>query len=239
MWTSSAIPYISLFCHQQTHTVIFIFFSSIFIFFSYFPTFIFTLYVPCFLFLLIKLQSKVSVVNQMSHLFFGSSKIFFYSFQYFENGHILNVLSTLIKVMKLDVEISNIVSMLSNVVSMNAEIDNVDLMLFNVVNFNVDIHNVVSALIWHCPTSRRHITLTTTLRPRWKVFWVLTNVAKRLHNFLKFIKLKKYTFSRIPLNCRLVFTRSFDSRGNLENVKEKPTRKTCFSPEKKRLTKTL
>ena len=138
--------------------------------------------------------------------------------------------------MKLDVENSNIVSMLPNVVRMNAEIDNVDLTLLNVVNFNVDIHNVVSTLIWHCPTSRRHITLTTTLRSRWKVFWVLTNVAKRLHNFVKFIKLKKCVFSRIPVNCRLVFTRFFDSHGNLGNVKEKPTRKTYFSPEKKRLT---
>ena len=34
---------------------------------------------------------------------------------------------------------------------------------------------------------------------------------------------------------RLVFSRFFDIRGNLGNVKEKPTRKTCFSREKKRL----
>ena len=34
---------------------------------------------------------------------------------------------------------------------------------------------------------------------------------------------------------RLVFSRFFDLRGNLLNVKEKPTRKTCFSREKKRL----
>ena len=32
---------------------------------------------------------------------------------------------------------------------------------------------------------------------------------------------------------RLVFSRFFDIRGNLGNVKEKPTRKTCFSREKK------
>ena len=39
-------------------------------------------------------------------------------------------------------------------------------------------------------------------------------------------------------NCtflRLVFSRFFYIRGNLENVKEKPTRKACFSHEMKRL----
>ena len=35
--------------------------------------------------------------------------------------------------------------------------------------------------------------------------------------------------------ARLVFSRFFDIRGNLGNVKEKPTRKTCFSREMKRL----
>ena len=102
--------------------------------------------------------------------------------------------------MKLDVENNSIVSTLSNVVSINDEIDNFDLKLLNVVNFNIDIHNVVSTLIWHCLTSRRHTTLTKTLRPCWKVSWVLTNVA-RLHNFVKFVKLKKFVFSRITLNC--------------------------------------
>ena len=34
---------------------------------------------------------------------------------------------------------------------------------------------------------------------------------------------------------RLVFSRFFYIRGNLGNVKEKPTRKTCFSREIKRL----
>ena len=33
----------------------------------------------------------------------------------------------------------------------------------------------------------------------------------------------------------LVFSRFLDLRGNLGIVKEKPTRKTCFSREKKRL----
>ena len=42
----------------------------------------------------------------------------------------------------------------------------------NVVNFNVDVHNVVSTLIWHCVTSRRHINLKTMLKRRWNVCWV-------------------------------------------------------------------
>ena len=58
-----------------------------------------------------------------------------------------------------------------------------------------------ATLLWYCLMSRGHITLTKTLRLLWKVFWVLTNVAKRLHNFVKFIKLKTYIFSRITLNC--------------------------------------
>ena len=132
-------------------------------------------------------QSKPSVVNQMRH-FFWSSKIFFCSFQLFENGHTNNVVSTLINVMKLDVENNNVVSTLSNVGNINVEINKVDLTLFNVVNFNDDIHNVASTLIRHCPMSSwRHITLTAILRPCWNVSWVLTNVTKRVHNFVKFI----------------------------------------------------
>ena len=76
----------------------------------------------------------------MNHLF-GSSKIFFCSFQRLENGHILSVVSTLINVMKIDVENNSIVS------ALDAEIDNVNLTLFNAINFNADIHNVVSTLI--------------------------------------------------------------------------------------------
>ena len=112
-----------------------------------------------------------------------------------ENGHIHNVVSMLINVVKIDVEINSIVLTLPNVVNINFEKDKVDLTLFNAVYFNVNIQNVVSTFIWHCPTSRRHITLTT-LRQRWKVFWVLTNVAKSLYNFKvyhwKYIYLAEY-----------------------------------------------
>ena len=144
-------------------------------------------------------QSKASVVNQMIHLFFEAQK-YFLLFQLFKNDRTDNVVSTLINVMKLDVESNSIVPTLSNV-NVKIEIDNVGLALFNVKNFNVDIHYVVSTLIWHCPTSRRHITLTTNVETRLIGFLVLANVAKRLHNFVKFIKLKTYIFSRIPLNC--------------------------------------
>ena len=136
-------------------------------------------------------QSKASAVNQKSHLFFEAQKYFVRSFQLFEDGHIHNI-TLMLKI--------TAVSTLSDVVNINVEIDNVDLKLFNVVSFNVDIHNVVSTLIWHCLMSQRHV-IQTTLRPRWKVSWVLANVAKRLHNFVKFIKLETYIFSRIPLNC--------------------------------------
>ena len=75
-------------------------------------------------------------------LFFTRGLFFFFS-----NGHIRNVVSTLINVLKIDVENDNVISTLSNVVQINVEIDNVDSTLFNVVNFNVDLHNVVSTLI--------------------------------------------------------------------------------------------
>ena len=120
-------------------------------------------------------QSKASVVNQMSHLFL-KLKIFFNFFQLFENGHIQNVVLTLINVVKLDVQNNNIVLTLSKIVNINVEIENVNLMLLNIVNFNVYVHNVVSTLIWYCLTSQSHITPTTMLRQRWNVFWVFKNV---------------------------------------------------------------
>ena len=65
MWTSSAILYISLFCHQQTRTVVFINFSYTMISNVYF-------YTTCsmFSFFFNQSQSKAGVVNQMSHLCF-------------------------------------------------------------------------------------------------------------------------------------------------------------------------
>ena len=69
------------------------------------------------------------------------------SFQLFVNGHIHNVVSTLINVVKLLDENNNVIPTLSNV-HINFEIDNVDSTLLNVVNFNVEKHNVVSTLIW-------------------------------------------------------------------------------------------
>ena len=132
-------------------------------------------------------------------IFFLKLKNIFCSFQLFEKGYTYNIVSTLINsTLKLDVENN---STTNNTTDVYVETSNVDLTLFNVVNFNVDINNFVSTLIWHCPTSQRHITLTTILRPRWNVSWILNNIAKRLHNFLKFVKFKTYIFSRIPLTC--------------------------------------
>ena len=45
----------------------------------------------------------------------------------------------------------------------------------------------------------------------------------------------EFPFLMTMIQSRLVFSRFFDIRGNLESVKEKPTRKTCFSREQKRL----
>ena len=145
----------------------------------HFPTFIFTLYVcPCFPFFLTNHNWK-RVLLIIWVIFFWSSKIFFCSFQLFENGHIHDVVSTLINIAKIYVENNNIVSTLSNVVT-----------LFSVANFNVDIRSVVSKLIWHYPMSQHHITLTTTLRQRWSFCWVLKNVTKRLHNFEKLYQIE-------------------------------------------------
>ena len=148
-------------------------------------------------------------------------------FSTFENDHFQNVVSTLINVGKLNVQYNNIVLTLSNIVYINVEIENVNSTLFNVVDFNVDIHNIVSTLIGHCPTSQRHITLTTTFRQRWNVYWVLKNVDKRLHKFSKFIKLKTYIFSRLPLNCwfRKLSKRYWQNNFGLTKLKKKIEKK--------------
>ena len=85
-----------------------------------------------------------------SSIFLEAQKYYF-AFEsrlnFFSNGHIRNVVSTLPNVVKIDIENDNIVSTLSNVVQFNLEIHNVASTLMNVVNFNVDVHNVVSMLI--------------------------------------------------------------------------------------------
>ena len=41
------------------------------------------------------------------------------------------------------------------------------------------------------------------------------------------------------VGCRLVFSRFLDLRGNFGIVKEKPTRKSCFSREKKHISPSI
>ena len=62
---------------------------------------------PMFPFLFNRSQSTASTVNQLSHLFFEALK-YFCSFQIFEKGHIQNVVSTLINIVKLDAQNNNI-----------------------------------------------------------------------------------------------------------------------------------
>ena len=123
-----------------------------------------------------------------------SSKILFCfwieAYVFFSNGHIRNVVSTLPKVVKIDVENGSVVSTLSNVVQFNVEKRSSVSTLFYVVNFIVDIRNVVSTLIWRCATLRRHINLKTALNWRWNVFWVL---------FLK-EDLKVYTYADLKIS---------------------------------------
>ena len=100
--------------------------------------------------------------------------------------------------------------MLSNIVHTNVEIDSIDSTFFNVGNFKIDIHNVVSTLIWHCPTSRCHIILTTKLRQRWNVFWVLTSITSNI-DFWKMSKLLCsrffHIFRNVPLKYSSLYTR--------------------------------
>ena len=89
--------------------------------------------------------------NFESSIFFEAQKYYF-AFEsrlnfFFSNGHILNVVSTLPNVVKINVENDNVVSTLSNVVQFNVEKQNIVSTLFYVVKLNVDVHNVVSTLI--------------------------------------------------------------------------------------------
>ena len=95
----------------------------------------------------------------------------------FPNGHIRNVVSTLL----IDVEDDSFVSTLSYVVQFNVEIYNVVSTILNVVDFNVDVHNVVSTLIWRYAMSRRpKNNLKTTLNRRWNVCWEYCNEVVEL-----------------------------------------------------------
>ena len=81
----------------------------------------------------------------------------------FLNGHIHNVVSTLLNFVKNYSGSGNVFSTLSNV-HINVEKDDVDSTFFKVMNFNVDVHNVVSTLILRSTMSRRHINLKITLK---------------------------------------------------------------------------
>ena len=96
------------------------------------------------------MENKIKKIlsKEESSVLFEARKYYFafdsrLKFYLFSNGHIHNVISTLLNVVKIYVENDNVVSTLSNVVQINVEIDNVDSTLFNVVNFNVDVHNIV------------------------------------------------------------------------------------------------
>ena len=98
--------------------------------------------------------------NFESNIFFEGPKYYFVfesRLNFFSNGQVGNVASTLTNVVKIDVENNNVVSTFSNVVQFNVEKHNV------VSTFFFDVHNVVSMLIWRCATSRRHINL----KKRW------------------------------------------------------------------------
>ena len=98
MWTSSAILYISFFCHQKSDTIIFMLFSCnmhykfflpseksyhyFHVLFMqhvlYFLTFIFALSVPCFPFFLINHNQKpVLLIKWAIFFFFEAQKNFF------------------------------------------------------------------------------------------------------------------------------------------------------------------
>ena len=102
-----------------------------------------------------------------SSIFFEAQKYYFVfesRLNFFSNGHIRNFVSTLLNVVKIDVE-NDVVSTLSNLVSTLSNVQ------FNVEKHNVDVQNVASTLIWCCATSQRKINLKTTLNRRWDVCW--------------------------------------------------------------------
>ena len=80
-----------------------------------------------------KILSLVYSLKLKNILFLTRGSIFIF----FSNGHIHNVVSTLLSVVQIYVENDNVVSTLSNVVQINVEIDNVDSTLFNVLDGTV------------------------------------------------------------------------------------------------------
>ena len=97
--------------------------------------------------------------------------IVIYSLFFYEWSYLQCCFEVAPKVAEMNFENGNVVFMLSNLVQINVEIGNADSKLLNVVNFNVDIYNAVSALIWRCPTSQCHNSLTTTLKQCWNACW--------------------------------------------------------------------
>ena len=80
MWTSSAIPYIILFCHQQnsySYSHILFMYHAL-----YFWKYIFTLHVPCFLFFLIEHNQKQMLLIKNESSFFEVQKYFFALFNF-------------------------------------------------------------------------------------------------------------------------------------------------------------
>ena len=106
------------------------------------------------------------------------SDFFFFSFFFFGNKHFHDVVSTLINILKLDVDKDNVFSTLPKVVCISVEIHNVDSTLYVLVNPNVEIHHVVSTMVWHW-----HIS---TKRQRWNNFEMITGMLDLLVEQIKF-----------------------------------------------------
>ena len=63
----------------------------------------------------------------------------------------------------------------------------------------------------------------------------MTNPSIVFYYTYKHLEINKNGYARLAIYTILVLSRFFDIRGNLGNVKEKSTRKTCFSRKMKRL----